>query len=307
MLGGLVLLATGAEGLVRGSSALALRFGVTPLVVGLTVVAFGTGSPELFVSVQAALKGESGIALGNIVGSNISNVALVLGVSAVVRPMKVRSELIKREVPIMISITVVFCLLLLDGLLSRLEGLLLVVGSIGYTTFAYIAARRDRNASVAEEFKEALAEPRREAWLNVLFVIVGFVLLVAGANLLLMGAVNIAAQFGISEVVIGLTIVAIGTSLPELAASVVASVKREPDVAFGNAIGSNILNILLVVGVAALIRPIETQGLRIFDVAALLASAVILLPLMWRGWVLNRWEGTFLLAAYVAYLYSVVS
>jgi cation:H+ antiporter len=277
------------------------------LVVGLTVVAFGTGSPELFVSIQAAYKGESGIALGNIVGSNISNVALILGVSAIARPMKVRSELIKREVPLMIAITVALCLLLLDGWLSRLEGLLLVVGSISYTILAYIAARRDRSALVADEFKEALVEPRRAAWLDLLFVVVGFALLLAGANLLLLGAVTIAEQFGVSQVVIGLTIVAIGTSLPELAASVVASVKREPDVAFGNAIGSNILNILLILGVAALIRPIETAGLRIFDIGALLASAVILLPLMWRGWVLNRWEGAILVAAYVAYLCSVVS
>ena len=307
ILGGLLLLAVGAESLVRGSSALALRFGVTPLVVGLTVVAFGTGSPELFVSVQAAYKGEGGIALGNIVGSNISNVALILGLSAVARPMRVRSELIKREVPVMIAVTVGLCLLLLDGLLSRLEGLLLVVGSIGYTTFAYVAARRDRSALVAEEFKEALTEPPRAAWLDMLFVIMGFVFLLAGANLLLTGAVVVAEQIGVSQVVIGLTIIAIGTSLPELATSVVASVKREPDVAFGNVIGSNILNILLILGVAALIRPIETRGLRNFDIVALVTSAVILFPLMWRGWVLNRVEGAFLLAAYVAYIYSVVS
>ena len=307
MVGGLVLLATGAEGLVRGSSALALRFGVTPLVVGLTVVAFGTGSPELFVSVQAAYKGESGIALGNIVGSNISNVALILGLSAVARPMVVRSELIRREVPVMIAVTVGLCLLLLDGLVSRLEGLVLVVGSICYTTLAYIAARRDRSPVVAQEFKEALTEPRRTAWLDTLFVIIGFILLVAGANLLLIGAVVVAEGFGVSQVVIGLTIVAIGTSLPELATSVMASVRREPDVAFGNVIGSNILNILLILGVAALIRPIETQGLRIFDIGALVASALVLFPLMWRGRILNRWEGALLLGAYVAYLYSVVS
>jgi len=187
MIGGLVLLATGAEGLVRGSSALALRFGVTPLVIGLTVVAFGTGSPELFVSVQAAYRGESGIALGNIVGSNISNVALILGLAAVARPMRVRSELIKREVPVMIAVTVGICLLLLDGLLSRLEGLLLVIGSIAYTTLAYIAARRDRSALVAEEFKDALTEPRRAAWLDTLFVFMGLVFLLAGASLLLRG------------------------------------------------------------------------------------------------------------------------
>ncbi|HEX5834288.1 MAG TPA: calcium/sodium antiporter, partial [Pyrinomonadaceae bacterium] len=284
MLGGLVLLATGAEGLVRGSTALALRFGVTPLVVGLTVVSFGTGSPELFVSIQAALKGESGLALGNVVGSNISNIALILGLSSLARPMKVRSELIKREVPVMIAITLLLCLLLLDGMLSRLEGLLLVAGSIGYTTYAYIAARRDRSAVIAEQFEEALVESRRAAWLDVLFVVIGFVLLLGGANVLLIGAMNIAEQFGVSQVVIGLTIVAIGTSLPELAASVVASTRREPDVAFGNAIGSNILNILLILGVAAVIRPIETQGLRLFDIGVLVASAVILLPLMWRGW-----------------------
>jgi cation:H+ antiporter len=308
MLGGLVLLAAGAEGLVRGSSALALRLGVTPLVVGLTVVAFGTGSPELFVSVEAAYRGESGIALGNVVGSNISNVALILGLSALARPMKVRSELIRREVPLMIAVTLLLCLLLLfDGTLGRVEGVILAAGSVAYTAFAYVAARRDRSKTVAEEFKEALTGPRRAAWIDVAFVVAGFALLLVGARLLLIGATVVAEQFGVSQVVIGLTIVAIGTSLPELATSFVASLRGEADVAFGNAIGSNILNILLVLGVAAMIRPIETQGLRPLDLAVLAASAVLLLLLMWRGWVLNRWEGALLLAGYVAYLYSVVS
>lgn len=307
MLGGLVLLAAGAEGLVRGSSALALRFGVTPLVVGLTVVALGTGSPELFVSVEAAYRGESGIALGNVVGSNISNIALILGLSALARPMKVRSELIRREVPLMIAVTLLLWLMLLDGTLSRVEGLILAVGSIAYTAFAYLAARRDRSKAVAEEFEEALTEPRRAAWVDVVFVVAGFALLLVGARLLLSGATAVAEQFGVSQVVIGLTIVAIGTSLPELATSFVASLRGESDVAFGNAIGSNILNILLVLGVAAIIRPIEAQGLRPLDLGAMVVSAVLVLPLMWRGWVLNRWEGALLLAGYVAYLYSVIS
>lgn len=307
MLGGLALLAVGAEALVRGSSALALRLGVTPLVVGLTVVAFGTGSPELFVSVEAAYRGESGIALGNVVGSNISNVALILGLSALARPMKVRSELIKREVPLMIGVTLLLCLLLLDGTLGRVEGLVLVAGSVAYSAYAYLAARRDRSKAVADEFREALTGLKRAAWLDVVFVSAGFVLLLIGANLLLAGATVVAEQFGVSKIVVGLTIVAIGTSLPELATSVVASVRGEADVAFGNAIGSNILNILLVLGVAAMIRPIETQGLRPLDLCVLVASAVLILPLMWRGWVLNRWEGAVLLAGYVAYLYSVVS
>lgn len=307
MLGGLVLLAAGAEGLVRGSSALALRLGVTPLVVGLTVVAFGTGSPELFVSVEAAYRGEGGIALGNVVGSNISNVALILGLAALARPMKVRSELIRREVPLMIGVTLLLCLLLLDGALSRAEGLILTAGSAAYTAFAYVAARRDRSKAVADEFKEALTGPRRAAWVDVAFVVAGFAALLIGTRLLLAGATVLAAQFGVSQVVIGLTIVAIGTSLPELATSVVASVRGEADVAFGNVIGSNILNILLILGVAAMIRPIETQGLRPLDLVVLVASAVLILPLMRRGWVLNRWEGALLLAGYVAYLYSVVS
>lgn len=304
--GGLLLLAAGAEALVRGSSALALRLGVTPLVVGLTVVAFGTGSPELFVSVEAAYRGDSGIALGNVVGSNIGNVALILGLAALARPMKVRSELIRREVPLMIAVTLLLCALLYDGALGRADGLILVVGSVAYTAFAYLAARRDRSKVVADEFEDALAQPKRAAWVDALLVVAGFVLLLFGARLLVGGATTIAESFGVSQVVIGLTVIAVGTSLPELATSVVAAAKGEADVAFGNVIGSNILNILLILGVAALISPVEARGLRTLDLLVLVGSAVLLLPLMRRGWVLNRWEGGLLLAGYVAYLYSVV-
>ena len=306
VLGGLLLLAAGAEALVRGSSALALRLGVTPLVVGLTVVAFGTGSPELFVSVEAAYRGDSGIALGNVVGSNIGNVALILGLAALARPLKVRSELIRREVPLMIGVTLLLCVLLYDGALGRADGLILVVGSVAYTAFAYVAARRDRSKAVAAEFEEALARPKRAAWVDAALVVAGFALLLFGARLLLGGATVIAERFGVSQVVIGLTVIAVGTSLPELATSVVAAAKGEADVAFGNVIGSNILNILLILGVAALISPVEARGLRTLDLLVLVGSAVLLLPLMRRGWVLNRWEGGLLVAGYVAYLYSVV-
>ncbi len=305
--GGLALLAVGAEGLVRGSTSLALRLGVTPLVVGLTVVAFGTGSPELFVSVEAASRGDSGIALGNVVGSNISNVALILGAAALARPMRVRSTLIRREMPLMIGVTLLLCLLLWDGVLSRLDGLLLVAGSAAYTAFAYVSARRDRSAEVAAEFDAGMKERGRPAWLDTTFVVAGFVALLVGAKLLLGGATVVAESFGISQVVIGLTVVAVGTSLPELATSVVAAARGEADVAFGNVIGSNILNILCILGVAALIRPFEVQGLRPLDVGALIGSAVLLLPLMWRGSVLNRWEGALLLAGYGAYMYSLAA
>jgi cation:H+ antiporter len=305
--GGLVLLAVGAEGLVRGSTSIALRLGVTPLVIGLTVVAFGTGSPELSVSVEAAYRGNSGIALGNVVGSNISNIALILGLAALVRPMRVRSQLIRREMPLLIAVTLLLCLLLWDGALGRGDGLLLVAGAAAYTAFAYVSARRDRSAAVAAEFDAGLRERSRPVWLDTTFVVAGFVGLLAGAKLLLGGATAVAESFGVSQVVIGLTIVAVGTSLPELATSVVAAARGEADVAFGNVIGSNILNILCILGAAAVIRPFEVQDLRPLDVGALVASALLLLPLMWRGSILNRWEGALLLAGYAAYMYSLAA
>ena len=302
-----MLLAVGAEALVRGSTSIALRLGVTPLVIGLTIVAFGTGSPELFVSVEAAYRGNSGIALGNVVGSNISNIALILGMSSLVRPMRVHSKLIRREIPLMIAVTLILCVLLFDGVLSRLDGLLLTTGSIAYTTFAYLSAKRDRSRIVKDEFDAGIRELGRPAWLDTTLVAVGFVALLIGAKLLLVGATVVATALGVSQVVIGLSIVAIGTSLPELATSVVAAARGEPDVAFGNVIGSNILNILCILGVAALIRPFDVQDLRPLDVGVLIGTAVVILPLMWRGSVLNRWEGGALLIGYVIYLYSLGS
>jgi cation:H+ antiporter len=306
IIAGLGLLATGAEALVRGSTSIALRLGVTPLVIGLTVVAFGTGSPELFISVEAALAGNSGIALGNVIGSNISNIALILGIAALIRPMQVRSRLILREMPLMIAVTLLLCGLLYDGALSRIEGIILLAGAAAYTLFAYISARKDRDPAVAEEFDEGIREIARPRWLDWLFVGAGFAGLLIGAKLLLGGATTVAEGLGVSQVVIGLTIVAIGTSLPELATSAVAAYRGEADVAFGNVIGSNILNILCILGAAAVIRPFAVEGLRAADLVVFMLSAVLLLPLMWRGAILNRWEGALLLAGYVFYLYSLV-
>lgn len=306
VLTGLALLAMGAEGLVRGSSSIALRMGVAPLVIGLTIVAFGTGSPELFISVEASLRGNSGIALGNVIGSNISNIALVLGVAAVVRPMQVRSELIRREVPIMIAVTLLLCALLSDGELGRPDGILMFAGSIAYTAFNYYSARRTRDPRTSREFEEAGKQRTISAWLDALLVAGGLAGLLVGAKLLLSGATVIAEGFGISQVVVGLTIVAIGTSLPELATSVIASKRGEADVAFGNVIGSNILNILCILGAAAIIRPFAVTGLRLLDFVGFIATAVLILPLLWRGAVLNRWEGILLVVGYALYIYSVV-
>ncbi|MHB8923506.1 MAG: calcium/sodium antiporter [Thermoleophilia bacterium] len=306
ILGGLVLLAMGAEGLVRGSTGLALRRRVTSLAIGLTVVAFGTGSPELVLGIEAARAGNSGIALGNVVGSNISNVALVLGIAALVKPMRVRSELIRREMPLMIAVTLLLWVMLRDGGLSRIEGLVLVVGAVAYSVFSYLAARRGESVLVDVEFDEALAGLKQPVWLDTLLLSAGLVSLLVGASLLLKGATSVAAEFGISQVVIGLTVIAVGTSLPELAASITSTIRNEADVAFGNVIGSNILNVLAVLGVVALIHPFEMNGLRSLDLGVMVASAALLLPLMWRGWVLNRWEGAGLLAGYVLYMYSLV-
>lgn len=302
---GLVLLAAGAEGLVRGAGAVALRFGVAPLVVGLTIVAVGTGSPEFVLSVQASATGNGGIALGNVVGSNISNIALVLGSAALVHPLAVQARLIRREVPVMIGVTIVLAVMLLDGGLSRFDGGLLLAGAGAYMAFAYLGARRGDTPVVTDEFDAAL-ERRPVFWRAVVFVLVGLGALLLGATVLLHGAVELSRAFGVSEVVVGLTVVAVGTSLPELATSAAAARRRQPDVAFGNAIGSNVVNILAVLGAAALVAPVPASGLRPLDVVVLLASSVLLLPLMARGSSLDRWEGGLLVAAYIAFLASLV-
>ncbi|MBI2398387.1 MAG: calcium/sodium antiporter [Xanthomonadales bacterium] len=299
---GLALLALGAEGLVRGSTSVALRMGVTPLVIGLTIVAFGTGTPELLVSVEAARTGNSGIALGNIVGSNIGNIGLILGCAALARPLRVRSELLQREVPLMIAITLAFCLMLWDGELGRIDGALLLIGSVIYVVGMYALARRDKNREVAAEFAEVMPPIARSRWVDAAYILAGFAGLVLGANLLVSGATVVAQAFGLSQVVIGLTVVAVGTSMPELATSVVAAIRDEADVAFGNVIGSNILNILFVIGLVALIHPFSVEALTPLDLVVFAGSAVLLLPLMWRGAILNRWEGALLLGGYVAYL-----
>jgi cation:H+ antiporter len=306
IVGGLVLLAFGADGLVRGSSSIALRMGVTPLVVGLTIVAFGTGSPEMIVSLQAALSANGDLALGNIVGSNICNVALILGLAALARPLRVRSALLVREVPIMVGVTLLAVAMLADGQLGRLDGLVLVAGAVVYTAWTYRSARRERNTEVVAEFAQEMPAPQPTWTRSALLVAGGLVALLVGANVLVSGAVVIAQALGMSQVVIGLTVIAIGTSLPELATSVVAALRNDADVAFGNVLGSNILNILLILGAVAMIQPISGAGLRSLDLIALVASAILILPLMWRGRILNRWEGALLLGAYVVYVIATL-
>ena len=301
ILGGSALLYLGAEGLVRGSSALALRMGLSPLVVGLTVVAFGTSMPELVVSVEAALGGQGAIAVGNVVGSNIGNVGLILGLSALIAPLAVQARIIRLDLPLLVVLSAALAALLSDGHLGRLEGALLFGGLLAYTGFTLLAARRE-SAAVEAEFAEGLPKPSGRPTVDAALLLGGLGLLVLGARLLVSGAVTVAEAAGLGPAVIGLTIVAIGTSLPELATSVVAALKGEGDIAVGNVVGSNLFNILGILGAASLVRPLDAAGIGWVDLAVMCGFALLLVPLMWTGRRVSRAEGGVLLGAYVAYL-----
>ena len=300
---GLVLLFFGGEGLVRGSAALALRLGLTPLVVGLTVVAFGTSAPELVVSVQAALAGQGAIAIGNVLGSNILNIGLILGITALIYPLKVQLQILRIDAPIMVGVSLLAAWMLADRAIGRSEGALLFAGIIAYTVFTVLYARKVKpSAAVEAEFADAVPKPHGSVWRDLLFIAVGLALLVAGSHFMVDGAVRLARGFGISEAIIGLTIVALGTSMPELVTCLVAALKKEPDIALGNIIGSNIFNLLGILGAAAVVRPMTGEGIKAADLYVAIAFAVALVPILWSGRKMQRWEGGLLLAAYIAYV-----
>lgn len=302
---GIILLIIGADSLVRGSSGLALRLGVSGLVVGLTVVAFGTSTPELVVSLSATLKGNEEIALGNVVGSNIANIALILGLSALISPIRTSALLIRRDIPVMIAISIVLSLFMINGYLGRLEGLFLLTALIGYLIVAVSQSKAERDKEVREQFKQAVpVRPQNPVWLLIL-IIVGLGLLVLGANLFVQGAVGIARWFSVSDAIIGLTLVAVGTSLPELATSVVASIRQNNDIAVGNVVGSNFLNILCILGLTVTISPSTVQGITVIDMGVLLLTTLLLLPMVRSRFVLNRWEGGLLLIIYIGYMVSL--
>lgn len=314
LIAGLVLLVAGAEVLVRGAAKLAAQFGIPPLIIGLTVVAFGTSAPETAVSVQAALDGSGDLAIGNVVGSNIANVLFILGLTALIAPLIVSRQLIRLDVPIMIGASLLTFALAWDGSLSKLDGAILFAGIVAYTAFLIISSRKQKPLEDDEFSKEfGLNEPVKPyAWaINLGLIIVGLVLLVSGSNFLVEGAVALARTLGISELVIGLTVVAVGTSLPELATSVLAAIKGERDIAVGNIVGSNIFNLLCVLGLASMVSPqaisVAANALA-FDFPVMIAVAVACLPIFFAGYRINRWEGLLFLAYYVAYtVYLVLS
>ena len=302
---GLIMLFIGAEGLIRGSSNLAIKIGITPLVVGLTVVAFGTSTPELVVSLKAALLGNSSISLGNVVGSNIANIALILGVAALIRPLDVHAKVIMREIPIMIGISILLLLLLIDGELGFIDGLIFVIGLIVYLVVNILIARKEKNPEIDSEFSEGL-KSKLGVSVSIVLMIAGLGLLILGANLFVQSAVAIAKIFNVSDAIIGLTIVAIGTSLPELITSIVAAYKKEADIAIGNVVGSNVFNILGILGITALIIPISSVGISYVDLGVMLFTAIILFPLSRTGFSISRFEGALLLAGYGGYIYYLI-
>ena len=317
---GFVLLYYGAEWLVKGSSNLARSLGVTPLVIGLTVVAFGTSAPELVVSAVASIKGKSMIAVGNVVGSNICNLALILGLAAFLMPITSDKSVVRRDIPLMLAISVYLLLISMNSTIGRLEGVTLFAGVIVYTIYNYRISKKtstvvlvaENGTTVTGELPDGGAELSdigivESKTKQVLLIIVGIAGVVVGAQVLIDAAVIVMREFGVSEKFIGLTIVAFGTSLPELATSVVAAMRKEMDISIGNLIGSNVFNILSVIGLAAMLRPIEIPGGffesgLVIDYTVMIAIGVITWLMMQKRFTVSRISGFTLLCCYVGYL-----
>ena len=306
LLGGLVALYFGAEWLVRGGASLAVRLGVTPLLVGLTVVAYGTSTPELIVSSMAAAQGNGAIAIGNVVGSNIFNICFILGLTALISPMRVQFQLVKLDTPIMVGVAVLFLLFFLDLRIALWEALVFLAGIVAYTVFNVKLARQEASKQVQQEFDEASPKPTGMLWKDLMLILGGLAVLVLGSRLFVSGSVQLAKLLGLSDAVIGLTIIAAGTSLPELASSLMAAWRKQPDIAIGNVVGSNIYNILAILGVSGVIRhPLDGQGVGLTDTWIMIGVSCLLLLIAWTGFRLKRWEGALLLALYGGYLWHL--
>jgi cation:H+ antiporter len=302
---GLALLVVGAEVLVRGAAHLATVLGISPLVVGLTVVAFGTSAPEMAVGARAAAAGRTDLAIGNVVGSNLFNTLAILGVAALITPLLVQQKLVRREVPLVLAASIAVWLLAMDGTVTRVEGAALLVAAIIYTGWAVISERREP-AEIAAEYEEEFAGQVPRHWgVDLVLIAVGLALLVLGSTWLVDGAVQIARSLGMSELVIGLTIVAAGTSLPEAATSIVAGIRGQRDIAVGNVVGSNLFNLLVVLGLTSVVAegglPAPDSSLRL-DLPVLVAVAAICLGVFFTDWTIRRWEGALFLGLYATYL-----
>lgn len=312
---GLIGLFFGGEWLVKSASRLAKSFGLPALIIGLTVVSIGTSAPELVVSVSAALGGSSDVALGNVIGSNIANIGLILGISGIIYPLFIHGQLVRREIPIMVAASVIIFLISLDGTIDQLEGFLLLCGYVAFVVVLYrFTPKTEEDKGEVEEvgqevesiesIKEEPVVKRRD---EAIRFVIGLVLLIIGAQLTVNGAISIARSVGISELIIGLTIVAVGTSLPEIVTSVVASLRKHSDIAVGNVIGSNIANLLVILGITAMIRPIPVQeSLLRFELPIMMAFAIGVVPFV-LDLKLQRWQAVLFLMAYIVFIINTIT
>jgi len=308
---GLLLLIAGGEALVRGASTLAVRVGISPLVIGLVVVSAATSAPELAVTVGAVIEGEPDLAVGNVVGSNIVNILVILGLSAIISPLIIKRQLVRFDIPVMVGLSVLLVVVSLDGQIGALDGVLLLAGLAVHTVISIVVGRREVPDPTASPDTMPLNSRPVPLWLAALLLVAGIGLLVIGAQLLVDGAVSIATGLGVSSLIVGLTVVAIGTSLPELATSLIALRRGERDMAVGNIVGSNIFNIGLVLGLPAIIFgegiPVPAAAIAL-DLPLMLATAVVLLPLAFTGFAIARWEGVLFVLLYITYtLYLVLA
>jgi cation:H+ antiporter len=310
---GLVLLVLGAESLVRGASKIASAIGISPLIVGLTVVSFGTSAPELAVSLGSALTGNADIAVGNVVGSNILNILFILGLASLVLPLVVHQQLVRVDVPIMVVASLLVLLFGWDGNLSKWEGAILVAMGIGYIALLIRLSKKEKSKAVLKEYQDEYGETpklnKKRLWLQPVLVVAGLALLLLGSKLMVEAAVDIAEAFGVSQLIIGLTVIAVGTSLPEAATSLIASYRKAEDIAVGNAVGSNIFNLFFILGLTALLAPggvpVNANALS-FDIPVMTAVAVACLPFFLHGYRLDRWKGGVFLLYYLAYTVFLV-
>ncbi|OJV81664.1 MAG: calcium:proton exchanger [Bacteroidia bacterium 44-10] len=300
LLASLVILYFGAEGLVSGASSLAKRIGISPLVIGLTIVSIGTSAPELVVSVKAAMNGQSALSIGNVLGSNFFNIGIILGLSALIYPLAVKRQLLKLDVPVMVLATLLFFLFFLDSRISKIEALVFIVFFVSYTVYLLIFSKK-KNARENDRGDDDGIRLSKHWLIDVLFIGVGLAGLVYGSDLLVENAVVLAGRLGMSEAMIGLTIVAAGTSMPELATSVVAAIKKRADIAIGNVVGSNIFNILLILGVAGLIQPISAPDINYVDSLFVIGISLLLWVFMKKNTRLGRWQGAAFILFYLVY------
>jgi cation:H+ antiporter len=299
----LILLYFGATWLVKGSSVLALKAGVSPLVAGLTVVAFGTSSPELFVGINAAISGHGNMAIGNVLGSNMFNICIILGISALISPLKIKMQLLKFDIPVLILATIGFMLFFADRTISRIEGSIFFTSLLLYIIANILLSRHETNKDILDVYDKSVPAGTSKWYWAVIMVLFGIAVLVSGSELLMMGAVEIARALGVGETIISITIIAVGTSLPELASSVVATMRKEYDIAIGNVVGSSIFNILGIIGISSIISPLSAIAISNIDLFAMIGVTLLLLPFFRSHYTLKRDEGIFMIGMYLIYLY----